>query len=141
MLGGVEYRMSPLTDRDISELDEWIQTEHIRLARASLGPECTQAERDETLGIAMRQARTLSWMSPEGAAIMGTVDGVARVIFQGLRENHPELVEKKVPHARVRQLLLDPRTVEYAMTVWNKINLEGIKKGPPQRRSAPRKTK
>ncbi len=136
-LGGVEYRLSPCTDEDIEELDNWLRSSVIRMAHDSLTEGMSQAERREILDVAMDKARELSWVSGDGAKAMASLDGISRVVWQGLRHNHPELT-----HADVRKLIVDKRTIEYAMNVWRMLNLEPAtgkaKGGDPRERRGPK---
>lgn len=91
ILDGKELHFSPFTDKDIAELDLWVRAEFIKTARASLEPAMSQLEREETLTVAMRAASGLSWMSGQGAQMMGTVTGMARLAYQGVKRNHPEI--------------------------------------------------
>lgn len=90
-IGDATYEMSPLTDRDVDEINNWLRASIIKMARDSLVPGMTPAEREELLGVAMTKARQLSFMEGEGARIISSLDGVSRVVWQGLRRRHPEL--------------------------------------------------
>jgi hypothetical protein len=117
-LAGKEYRLSPLSDRDNSELTNWLRASFIQMARDSLPGNATQQERDETLAVAMREARGISWFSREGAKVMRSLEGVARVVWQSLRKEHPELTPEQV-----REMLVDERTIDHALAVWREINV------------------
>ena len=114
----VTYYMSPLTDRDIDELDNWLRASYLQMARNSLEGVTDQELRRETLQIAMDHARTLSWMQGEGSEIAGTLEGITRVLWQGMRHNHPELA-----YETLREKMRDPLNAEYALTVWRELNL------------------
>ena len=122
VLGGVEYTLAPLTDVDIEELNNWLRSDVIRMARDALTEDMTPAERAEILGVAMDKARGLSWLSGEGAAAMASLSGIARVLWQGLRANHPELTWK-----RVQELIMDKRTLDYALAIWRELNLGPVR--------------
>ena len=125
MLGGKEYLLDVLTDVDIEELTNWLRSSVIQAAQASLTDSMTPAERKEVLGVAMDQARGLSWISGDGAKAMGSLSGVARVLWQGLKRRYPDL-----SHEDVRKLIMDPKTLDYAMSIWNELNV-----GPPTRKA------
>lgn len=126
-LGKEEYLLSPLTDKDIAALDNWIRARHIQIARSSFTEETTPVERTEILTIAMQQAASLTWMGPSGAKIMSTLDGVSRVVYQGLLKKHPEIT-----HAKVMSLLFDPEVVKQATEAFKKLNLDGIREDKPK---------
>jgi hypothetical protein len=89
-IDGKMYQMSPLSDKDIAELDNWIRVRVVRLARASLTGEETKQEREEVLGVAFKYASSLTWLD-KGAEEMTTLEGVARVLKQTLKKHHPEI--------------------------------------------------
>ena len=126
-LGGQEYFLSPLSDEDNEELNNWLRASFIQMARESLPDGATREEREETLGIALREARALSWFSHDGSRVVKTIDGVARVLWQSLKKRHPDLT-----HARVRKLITDPATIDYVMSVWREANVGNAVKGGTQ---------
>lgn len=133
-LAGKEFHMSPLTDRDIDELDTWLQAQMVEIARASLKDDMSEREREEILGAAMREASRMTWLSGDGARKMRTLRGVSRVLWQSLRRRHPEL-----SHDEVKSMLMDPATIAYVNTVFRKINnVRESKKKQPARDSQKR---
>ncbi len=84
------YQMSPLSDEDIGELDNWLRIRVIKLARASLTGEESDAERKSVMQSAFDYASSLTWLT-KGIDEMLTLDGVARFLKQTLKKNHPEL--------------------------------------------------
>lgn len=109
--------MSPLTDRDIEELDNWVQARYIDNARKSLSKDATAQEREETLRVAMDGALVLSWLSGLGAKLLATVPGMAMLAFQSCRANHPGLT-----YEEVRQEMLSPESVRAVESTFNQLN-------------------
>lgn len=93
---GTVYQMSPLSDKDIAELDAWVQSRVIQMARASLSKDAPQSERDETLRIAMQTASSITWLSGQGAQILATVPGWTRLVWQAIKRNHPDVTEEEL---------------------------------------------
>lgn len=93
---GTTYQMSPLSDKDIAELDAWVQSRIICMARESLPKDATQSERDETLRIAMQTASSVTWMSGQGAKLLATVQGWTRLVWQTIKRNHPDVTEEEL---------------------------------------------
>lgn len=121
-LGDKTFRLSPLTDRDIEELDNWLRNRIIHMARvASLT--LVDSERKLILESAITVASTTSWMSPEGSKIMGTLDGIAQLTLQGLRKHHPE-----VTFGGIRLLLIGATEIESATTAFQQVNNSESKK-------------
>lgn len=117
VLAGVEYRMSPLSDRDIAELDEWVQIRYVNLVLASLPAEAEQEERDALRVRAAREALGMTWMSGEGARLMATVDGVTRLLWQSLRREHPDIKEEDL-----RRLLYSPENIAATRHTFTRLN-------------------
>ena len=139
-LGDTEYRMSPLDDGDLAELDLWLRAEVIKTARASLDESSTPGERELTMRAAHDYAGRLTVMSPEGARRMATLDGIARYVYFGIRRNHPE-----VTATDIRAALLDPRgapneaEIDRAMDAFALANGTAEKKARSRRRASRRR--
>ena len=123
-LAGREFRMSPLTYDDIGELDQYLRSRVIESARQSLPGDASPDQRAMTEESAIRVACELTWMSGKGAKMMSSLQGWARILWQGLRHNHPELKPEDVV-----KLLTDPRTLEHAQAEWKRINKGDAKPG------------
>jgi len=93
---GTEYQMSPLTDRDISELDEWVRCRFINLAMRSLPDDMSESDRTKFRVNAVHEAMTLTWMSGRGAQQMASVDGIARLVWQSVKRNNPGVAEDEL---------------------------------------------
>lgn len=98
-IGGVEFLLSPLSDLDIVELDEWIRSRIIQ-STAIAARELAKDMRDELNDRAIRIASAAGVVSVEGVRILSTIDGLARMIWQSTREHHPG-----VSYDDVRKLL------------------------------------
>lgn len=89
-LGGVEYRVSPLRQRDYAELEQWLQDRIIAPVQrhtASLGLE----ERTKLLDAAFQRAALVTLTSPEAARFLGSLEGAFYLCWLSLRHNHPQL--------------------------------------------------
>jgi hypothetical protein len=117
-IGGKEYQMSPLKDRELEEFNNWMRSSYIQMAREAITPDMSRQEREELLGAAIREARKVSYISPEGREIMQSVDGMARLIWIGIVRNHPAL-----KFEMVREVMVDPDINRELMTVWKEINV------------------
>ena len=90
-IGGKTYRMSPLTLADAGELDAWLRSRLVAIARQSLPPDATPQERRETLDVAMRAASEISWPKDVGSVVAETPEVIVRLFWQGMRRHHPQL--------------------------------------------------
>lgn len=89
-IDGKICRMSPLSDKDIAELDNWVRIRVIRLAKESLTGKETKEEREELLEVAFKHASKLTWLG-EGLEDTTSLEGVARLLWQTLKKHHPDL--------------------------------------------------
>jgi len=126
-IGDKTYEMRPLTDRDVDEINNWLRSTFIQMARNSFTPDMKAAEREETLSVAMSRARKLSFMSGEGAEVIGSIDGVSRVLWQGCRSKHPTLTFEefyaeifRLKDKSAQDLAND---IEASMLIWQEINV------------------
>lgn len=90
---GTTYQFSPLSDRDLAELDAWLQSKVIQIARQSLTPDLSQKERDETLSLAMREASNVSFLTKAGQTQLATISGMVHLLWMSIRKNHPDVSE------------------------------------------------
>ncbi len=133
---GTEYQMSPLTDKDIAELDEWVQARSIRIARMSLSAEADAMERRETMSLAMSEASRLTWMAGEGAAVMATLPGMTRLVWQSVKKSHPDVTERMLA-----EKLFSPENLNAAIDTYEHLNNIGpnLKKTKATRKGRKRK--
>lgn len=128
------YRMSPLTDKDIVELDHYVQSEFIARARES----CKDADDREarlTIEIALEKSAAVGFTTEYGARLMGTVDGLTRLVWQSLKTLQPHLTEDNL-----RELLFDPNNVREVNTVFRRMHhVDEKKKGAPSGNSKSRR--
>ncbi len=104
-LGGQQFKLSPLTDGDIVELDRWVQAECISAAQACVSENASQADYDRVVGAACKASIGLCSSFGEGRRALLTDRGYARLTWTGLRSLSPTLTEQKV------RLLLKSATV------------------------------
>lgn len=114
----VSLQMLPLSDCDISELDLWVQTKYIRMARAAAA-DIPVEQRNNEIEIAQRTAAGMSAFTGAGARMIASVDGMARVVWQSTHKRHPDITE-----ARIRELLFNPTNMDEANAVFAAANFQ-----------------
>jgi hypothetical protein len=126
----LRLQMKPLSDKDISEMDLWVRVRYIRTAREA-AEGLTPDRYEQELRIAQMTAIQLSAFSGMGGKMIATVDGMARVIWQGIKDNHPEITEH-----RIRALMFSQRNLKEANAAFKMVNFspavtseKGEKKG------------
>ena len=118
-LGDKTYQVSPLDDDSLIALDEYVRAKFV--ARTAPLIEALKSEKDKQLAfaVAFRQSFALTWLSGEGAKTIGTVDGMAHLLYEGVRKNHPEVTVEEL-----RRALFDPVNVRKANAVFTELNTD-----------------
>lgn len=116
-LGGRELLVSPLTDRGIAELDEWLRWRYLQNVRDSFRPEDSGEVREMETRIAQENALSITMLSGRGVKILGTVDGMARLVLQMCAPNHADLTLDEC-----RKLIASPENVRAATEAFNRAN-------------------
>lgn len=120
-----ELWVSPLTDLDILELEQWMRAQVIRSAYESARG-LPDAERDLILRVAMQESAGMSFISHTGIRMAASLAGFSRVFWQGIKARHPEITVEQV-----RENFLDPAKLREANRVFKEQNLDPTK-APPQ---------
>ena len=123
-INGHALKMSPLRGRDFGELDNWLRARVIQAARASLTEEMTEKDRDKTMRLAMQAASRMTWTSAQGAAMLGTPEGIVQFIWQGVHRNHPEVTTEDL----MTWILEDPGAIAEAMDSFEAAQQSLVKK-------------
>lgn len=93
MLGGREYRFSPLTLEDIEELDNWVRAQYMRRVLGAVPKDADRADKELAMTIAQRTCVNLTWLSGQGAAMIASHAGAVKIAQLALAKRHPELTE------------------------------------------------
>jgi hypothetical protein len=121
-LSGTVYNVSPLDDKDTSELDEYVRFIHMETAKAAAITCSDESIKHMIISSAVAQASSLSFMSPQGAAIIKSVDGVSRILWHGIKHNHPE-----VTHEFIRsQLFSNKSNIAEANKLFDELNVKPL---------------
>lgn len=137
-LGGRELMLSPRTQRDDGELEQWLRSRALQMVRDSFTPSMTPQQRAEELRAAMDYAGSLTVASPSAMQMLRTTDAAIYVLWQSAKKNHPKLTQDEL-----RGLMLDEAgnvsddDLEAAMAVLDHLNgydqtEEGTDAGNPQ---------
>lgn len=133
-IGDKTYDMSPLDDAAHDSLDEWVRSKYVE---RNVGYLEKLQDKDKALAfkVAYDQAASLSWMSPFGARLMGTVEGVARLLYEGIRKNHPDITFEQL-----KKEMLDPDNIAKANAAFRHLNMPDKKGVKTKRASRKRKS-
>lgn len=140
-LGDKEYQVSPIDDSGREALDEWVRAKYVERISPLINAMKSEADKILAIDRAFAQASKMTWLSGEGAQMMGTVEGVARLLYEGIRKNHPEVTIEDF-----RAELFNSENIMKANAVFRELNTNRVKreaaaaeKSPGKRRRSPRK--
>lgn len=88
---GFELYLSPLSDKDITELDNWIRARYLHIQRTGIPKDADEETKERIERIAQQTAATLNWYIGYGASMMASIDGLCRILYQASRKNQPKL--------------------------------------------------
>lgn len=94
------FIMSPITDKDVGELNNWLRGRMLSAARASI-PEGSPDE-EKIMDQAMRSALKMDWMA--NRHLMTSPEHLLRMLWQLMRKEQPNLTSEEFS----RELLADP---------------------------------
>lgn len=137
ILKGVEYRVSPLTDRDQEEINNWLRSRMIEVARSALTPSMDQDSRDEILGAAMREAAKLDFMAGRGIKELMGPAGICRLLYQSLRREHPGIQPDQAKQLLFTDGKPDKDSCSAFAMVFTELNMPKGR-GEPQENGAPK---
>ncbi len=137
-LRDVEYRIAPLEDHQIDEVNNWLRSRMIKIASESLKGVTDQEQRDEVLGAAIREASKLDFMTGRGFRELVNRNGISQLLWQSLRREHPTVLLENA-----KQLLStdDGKLDQNAVTLFAKMFADmniNLTKGQPQENGAPK---
>lgn len=115
-IGGRTYEVSPLDDDSHLSLDEWVRAQYIN-RNVKLLAALPQADKELALRVAYSEAATISWMSGFGARLMGTIEGVAQLLYEGVRKNHPDVTPQML-----KKDLMSPENIAKANAAFKHLN-------------------
>lgn len=88
---GTQWMLSPLTDKDITELDNWVKRRYLFDQRSNIPEDADEETKERIERVAQQTASTLCWYLGYGASIMASIDGMTQLVLQSAKRNHPEL--------------------------------------------------
>lgn len=113
----LQLQFSPLSDVDISELDEWVRSRILRAVRQSFTPNMSSADKELELSVAINRAATATAFQGIGARMLASIDGLCRLVWQQAKKKHPELTE-----AELRPYLFDEENISEVNFQFNRMN-------------------
>jgi hypothetical protein len=122
---GTKFFMYPLDDRMIVEMDEWVRQRVVETAVLGAQAIPDRARREEVIAIGVMTAATASFLSEAGARIMGSIDGVCRMLWQSLDDQ----TRRERPYTSFRKQMMKPANVDRVVATFRRINSISSKKG------------
>lgn len=88
---GSQLNLSPLSDKDITELDNWVKSRYLHTQISNIPENISDDLKDRMIILAQQTAGTLCWYLGLGASIMASIDGMTQIIYQSAKNNHPDI--------------------------------------------------
>jgi len=130
-IAGKTYRMEPLAGTDWGELDNWIRSWILR-ANLSVASDLPAHLAQMLIDSATRVAASATMASESGQAVLKTPHGIARLIYQAVKKNHPA-----VNYQELWDALRDPDNMQAAAIAFQMLNGGGQKKTDAPGETAP----
>lgn len=133
-LGDTTFQLSPLDDNSHESLDEWVRERYVEQTTKFIKALTSKEDKELALNVAYSKASELTWLSSYGAKMIGTVDGMAQLLYELARKNHPEVTQKTM-----RELMLDPNNVAKVNAKF--MHMHPLKKAPTKKKRPSRRKK
>lgn len=134
-LDGETYFASPLDDKDIQELDLFVQQQFMKSVYATMPEGLAGEDKDRAVALAQVTCSRMTFMSGEGARIIATVPGMTRLTWQMLHHNHPDLTVTEL-YAK----LMNPKNIDEVNEKFREVNHLPTKK-PKRNQHQPKSPK
>lgn len=126
-IGSVTYDASPLSDEAKDALDEWVRMKY-RQRIAPMIEELSGAAQQAMIREVLNELPTLTFVSHKGAKFMGTVEGMARLLYEMIRPNH-----KDVKYETLCKDMVDPENIIRAKDKFRELQqLNQLEKAPEE---------
>lgn len=123
-IGDKTYELSPLNDIGREALDEWVRSRYIKRAKLLIEELDNESDKRLALKVAFEEAASLTWLTGKGAKMIATIEGMIRMIFEGIRINHPDLtIEEFTQHT------FDQAILEEANAAFDALNRDVVEDG------------
>lgn len=125
-ISGKEFSATAFNDKDYDELDNYIQSKIIGIAKKQLGA-FSGTERSEFLQAAIKAASSSGWATAEGAKIISTVEGSIRLGWQMVRATSKITFDKFYALAIQEEYL--QQNIHEIDIVYGQLNFRGADEG------------
>lgn len=133
VLNGITLDCSPLDDESQDALNEWVRDRYLDQV-AKMAEKLKNNETKQSMLLSATQfSVSLTWASEMGAQLLASVDGIARIVYESCRKNHPNIT-----YEQIKQHMLDPAAIRKANQMFKQV--QGVpqgKKQPPGKRPNP----
>lgn len=112
--------VSPLNDASRESLDHWVRERFAERSAILIDAQKSDAAKTILAEACAKTIMTLTFASKEGAQFIGTIDGMAFLIWQMVKDNEPDVTVDWL-----RKQMLDPSNVRKANDKFEQ--MQGIK--------------
>lgn len=100
------------SDKEINELDEWVRTQYIETSKKYLP--------DSSMPEVIKEAMTLTWIGGQGAKILSTPDGMAKLVQQMTR--YPD--GRKPEYATLKSFMFSAENIRATNSIFKDLNID-----------------
>jgi hypothetical protein len=115
-VAGKSFLMSPLSDKDVGEINKRLQASILKIARASIDEDCTEEDRRLIMDIALDRALKTDWL--KDADVMNDPQNIIQIFWQGVAKNNPGMTRDEFG------VLLLQNAPESLETTWDVFELQ-----------------
>lgn len=112
---GTQLLLKPLGDRSETSLNNWVKARYLHDQRSNIPEGLDNETKDRIERIAQQTAATLCWYLGLGSSIMVSIDGMAQIIYEAAKENHPNITPEEI-----RAKLFQGRNLDLANEAFSK---------------------
>jgi len=114
---GNTYLFRPLTDKDFDTLDEWLQSRYVENGMKAIPAEWPEEKQNAVINSIVRASLMITFLTPGGLELLGTLQGMTFVSWLSLRKEHPHLTLDLV-----RELLIQKQNLQLVNEAFRKVN-------------------
>ena len=117
ILGDRELTMSPLTDKELTQLDDWVREQYVSNALKAIPIDIAEATRQRMELHIIDKAARLSCMTGEGASLIATPRGMAKLVHVSLHSDDITIEE-------LTREMYDPNNIRVVNRKFTEINTD-----------------
>jgi len=116
-LGGRTLTMGPMTLGDWGRLNQFLRSQYVATARASLAKDANESQRRMTEEVALKASFGITWEAPDAAGYVESWECMTWILWMSISKHHPDITLEWI-----RKALDDLPTFRRLRHDWARIN-------------------